>query len=323
MSAPSPWVEPMEPLRQLSNERGYFLRREALRFGVDDKALHRGVRAGRLVRIRQGAYCHAALWHVLSAQDQYLARSLAAYDLSVGDVSLSHVTALAAYGCPLWNTPLDRTHLTYLGEGTSQAEAGVTRHLRGTIEPSEFIERGGRHLTSPGWSTIGGMSLMAMEPSVIAGDWMIAQGLTTQEQLWDLKTRLNQHPRTRQLEVAIRLLDGRSQSVGESRGHYLFWLMGLPRPELQWEIYDGADLVAVTDFAWPEHNTYGEFDGKIKYGRLLKPGQDPGDVVFAEKRREDDIRRVTNGTVVRWTWVDLTPFSAPSRQASALLRRAA
>ncbi len=34
----------------------------------------------------------------------------------------------------------------------------------------------------------------------------------------------------------------------------------------------------------------GEFDGRIKYGRLLRPGQEAGDAVFEEKRREDAIR---------------------------------
>src|SRR3712207_8138753 len=32
------------------------------------------------------------------------------------------------------------------------------------------------------------------------------------------------------------------------------------------------------------------FRSKVKYGRLLKPGQDPGDAVFEEKRREDAMR---------------------------------
>jgi hypothetical protein len=48
----------------------------------------------------------------------------------------------------------------------------------------------------------------------------------------------------------------------------------------------------------------GEFDGRIKYGRLLRPGQDAGDAVFAEKRREDAIRDEDWG-VVRWVWSDL------------------
>jgi len=44
------------------------------------------------------------------------------------------------------------------------------------------------------------------------------------------------------------------------------------------------------DFYWDEQKTVGEFDGKIKYGRLLKPGQRIEDVVFAEKLREDAVR---------------------------------
>ncbi|MDN5916403.1 MAG: hypothetical protein L0I76_15095 [Pseudonocardia sp.] len=40
----------------------------------------------------------------------------------------------------------------------------------------------------------------------------------------------------------------------------------------------------------------GEFDGKIKYGRSLRPGQDPGDVVFEEKiRRGPAARRAPAG----------------------------
>ena len=48
----------------------------------------------------------------------------------------------------------------------------------------------------------------------------------------------------------------------------------------------------------------GEFDGRVKYGRLLRPGQEPGDAVFEEKRREDAIRDEGWG-VVRWVWSDL------------------
>ena len=63
-------------------------------------------------------------------------------------------------------------------------------------------------------------------------------------------------------------------------------LAGLPAPVLQWEVCSpcGA-VVARVDFGWPELRTVGEFDGRVKYGRLLRPGQDPGDAVFEEKRR--------------------------------------
>ncbi|HEY0698007.1 MAG TPA: hypothetical protein VGD43_09375 [Micromonospora sp.] len=61
----------------------------------------------------------------------------------------------------------------------------------------------------------------------------------------------------------------------------------------------------------------GEFDGRVKYGRLLRPGQDPGDAVFAEKMREDAIRD-TGLRVVRWVWNGVDDFG----EVVARLRRA-
>jgi hypothetical protein len=75
-------------------------------------------------------------------------------------------------------------------------------------------------------------------------------------------------------------------------------------------------MVGRTDFCWEVHRTLGEFDGRIKYGRLLRPGQDASDVVFDEKRREDALRDL-GWQVVRWTWDDL---GSPSRLAERISR---
>ena len=66
----------------------------------------------------------------------------------------------------------------------------------------------------------------------------------------------------------------------------------------------------------------GEFDGRVKYGRLLKPGQSPGDAVFAEKQREDALRDL-GFQVVRWTWDDLeAPGQVAERVRRAIARAA-
>lgn len=84
---------------------------------------------------------------------------------------------------------------------------------------------------------------------------------------------------------------------------------GLPAPVLQWEVRSRAGrLLGRVDFAWPGLRTVGEFDGRVKYGALLRPGQDPGDAVFEEKLREDAIR-AEDLRVVRWTWRDLDQFA--------------
>ena len=61
-----------------------------------------------------------------------------------------------------------------------------------------------------------------------------------------------------------------------------------------------------------------EFDGRVKYEKLLEPGQRASDVVIAEKRREDLIRRLTGWRCLRITWSDL---EHPERTA-AMIRTA-
>jgi hypothetical protein len=96
-----------------------------------------------------------------------------------------------------------------------------------------------------------------------------------------------------------------SESAGESVSRVRLHEEGLPTPELQQSIYDDhGQFVARVDFCWQEYRTIGEFDGKIKYGRMLKSGQSVEDVLFAEKRREDALREL-GWQIVRWLWADL------------------
>jgi hypothetical protein len=73
----------------------------------------------------------------------------------------------------------------------------------------------------------------------------------------------------------------------------------------QQDIFDeNGQFVARVDFCWKEQRTIGEFDGKIKYGKLRKPGQSLEDAIFAEKLREDSLRDL-GWQIVRWIWADL------------------
>jgi hypothetical protein len=112
----------------------------------------------------------------------------------------------------------------------------------------------------------------------------------------------------------VAFADLRSESPGETRSRVAIARAGLPAPTLQHEI---PELGIRTDFYWEEFRTVGEFDGKVKYGRGFRPGQNPGDVVFVEKRREDALRDLGR-QVARWTWDELEPFDA----AADRIRRA-
>ena len=115
---------------------------------------------------------------------------------------------------------------------------------------------------------------------------------------------------TRRPGRVVAFADGRAESVGETRSRLAIHRAGLPAPALQHEVrHAGGRRLGRTDFCWEEFATVGEFDGRVKYGRLLRPGQEPGDVVFAEKVREDAMRAEGLG-MVRWTWPELQAFDA-------------
>ena len=104
---------------------------------------------------------------------------------------------------------------------------------------------------------------------------------------------------------ALALLDGRAESPGESVSRVLLAGLGIPAPEPQLVLRDedGA-FVARVDLGWSDLRVVGEFDGRVKYGRTLRDGSDPTEVLWSEKLREDQIRRL-GWLVVRWTWDDL------------------
>jgi hypothetical protein len=145
---------------------------------------------------------------------------------------------------------------------------------------------------------------LPMTQAVAAGDRALTLGLTRTELDAGL-VAMKRWPGVRAARRVVEFLDIRSESVGESVSRVRLMEDGLPASEPQHEIYrpDGQFLARV-DFYWKEQRTVGEFEGKIKYGRLLKPGQRIEDVIFEEKLREDAVRDL-GLQVVRWIWTDL------------------
>jgi hypothetical protein len=81
-----------------------------------------------------------------------------------------------------------------------------------------------------------------------------------------------------------------------------------------------GELVAIVDFAWPELGVFLEFDGKIKYQKLLRAGESPTDVVVREKRREELICRLTGWRCIRIVWADLYRPELTAAAIRALFR---
>lgn len=301
---------------------GAFLRSEALAVGLDDAALRRAVRAGLLIRIRHGAYAFADQWNQADEAARHLTLVRTVVRMCPGRVAVSHHSAALLHGMDVWEVPLSRAHLTRLDGNAGRTLVDAVHH-EGVCLPDTMTTKSGLTVVAPARAALESALLLDVEHGLCVVDSGLRTGLFTAEELLLQGDQMRAWPGAQHLQLITRLADGRSESVGETRCRFMMWRGGLPAPSLQYEVYDRGTLVGISDFAWPEHGLLGEFDGKVKYGRYLRPGEDPGDAVFREKQREDVLRRVTGWGVVRITWSMLYDPADTVRVVRSMMRAAA
>jgi hypothetical protein len=290
------------------------LRREAVATGWSDDELGRLVRAGELARLRRGAYVDSVLPAEPAAVHRLLIRATIAGLRRPAVVS--HQSAAVLHGLPLWDVPLDRVHVTRRPRAWNDSSAVLCCHVA-RLRDDEVVLMDGMEVTDPIRTALDLARSLPHEAAVVTLDAGLRLGVLSHEVLRGRLFDIAGTPGSRSAARAVSAADGRSGSVGESRSRVILHRWKLPPSALQFEIRSEAGiLLGRSDFAWEDRRLVGEFDGRIKYGRLLRPGQDAGDAVFAEKRREDAIREEDWG-VVRWTWSDL---QRPDRLAARVRR---
>jgi hypothetical protein len=283
------------------------LRSRLLAAGYTDDEIRRMLRDGGLARVRRGAYVAGAVPEDIVARHVLLVRAALA-QLSP-DAVVSHVSAAAVFGLPVWGLPLDRVHITRDRPRTG-ARRGSRVHTHSTpLGADEVVLRDGVPVTSPARTVLDVARAVPFEQAVVVADAALNQRLVDRAAL---QRALDMPRRWPGLPAARRVLafaDARAVGPGESRSRVAILRTGLPAPVLQWEVRrrDGR-FVGEVDFGWPRMRTVGEFDGRIKYGLLVPPGQEPADVLYKEKLREDALR-AEGLAVVRWGWRDLSDFA--------------
>jgi hypothetical protein len=309
----------MDPLRLITAAAGFFTRGEAKEAGYGDRDVTRMVRRRTWVRIRRGAYAFADEWQQLDDVGRHRVRCSAVLRSLGDDVALSHISAVVAQGIDVWRHDLTRVHVTRLDGGAGRIEGDVVHH-EGFCLDEDVIEIAGQRVIRPQRCVLEAASRGSDEAALCLLDSGLRAGGFEREELETTYELLQHWPFMRHLGPLVPLADGRSGSVGESRGRWLFRAGRLPAPDLQLSIARPDGTVAGTcDWAWPGRALLGEFDGRIKYGRLLKPGQTAGDVIFAEKRREDELRELTGHQMIRLVWADYAnPVATLARLRRAL-----
>ena len=313
----------MDPaLRQLCDEHGVFLRREAEALGYHDHAMTRLVRSGTWHRVRRGAYTYAQLWEPLSTNERYGLLCRAAVRQANTGVLLSHVSSANEWGAPLWDVDLSEVHLTRLDGKTGRREAGVCQH-RGKLLDGDVAQRSGVQVVSATRAALELTTILDIEHALVEIDWLLHHHMTTPEALRERYVHMERWPDTLRTDLVLRLVDARSESVGETRMRYLCWAQHLPAPIPNYPIRDRSGrVVHRVDLAWPELGLFLEFDGKAKYQGFRRPGESIEDTVLREKQRESLICELTGWRCIRIVWADLYHPVRTAERIRALMRPA-
>ncbi|MFW3170486.1 type IV toxin-antitoxin system AbiEi family antitoxin domain-containing protein [Geodermatophilus sp. CPCC 206100] len=274
-------------------------RGDALAGGLSDGELARMVRRGELERLQRGAYLAPG---AVAERRRLVITATVAGLRRPGFVS--HGSAAVLHGLPLWGVALPRVHLVRRPPAAGSGSARVHLHVA-EVPDDQVVLVDGLLVTDATRTVVDLARTVPFEPAVVTADAALAAGVTTGPVLRACLAGMGPVPGARRAARVLDFADARSGSVGESRSRVLIRRLGLPVPDLQVPVRraDGG-LIGRSDFGWHEQRSLAEFDGRVKYGRLLRPGQEPGDAVFEEKLREDEMRDA-GWQMARWTWGDL------------------
>ncbi|MFF0817787.1 hypothetical protein ACFYVR_21880 [Rhodococcus sp. NPDC003318] len=291
-------------------------RDESLRRGVTDRELQRQCRVGAWRRLHPGRFVHASAFLDLAAEARHRLLAEAVLGVASDEAVLSHQSAAVVHGFDLWNTPLSHVHLTR--NRRSGGSRGRHRQVHSLpLAPDDVTTVDGLRVTTPARTIVDLASTLPFEQALVVADHALHGGATTAD---DVALAVDETRRgAGKAHRLLRWADGRSESVGESRSRALFIREQLPVPDLQATLISetGVRLGRVDFLAG---GVVGEFDGRVKYGRLVPAGQVPADVLWNEKLREDAIRDA-GWQVVRWIWDELgTPRVVVDRWMRAIAR---
>jgi hypothetical protein len=309
-----------ELARICAEQRGFFLRWQALASGYTDEAIATKVRGREWTRLRRGAYAVTAHVRTLNASQLNVLVFRAVSARLDGDVVAAGPTALAALGVPVWGVPLDEVHVHRDPGKTSRTEAGVVHHL-GDVSRDHVLEVDGLLVAAPARAVVDTARTVPFEAGVVLADGARRLLRPEMDEVMDVLECQRDWAGSIMASRVVKFSDGRAATVGESRGRVMIARLGLPAPDLQRRIEGSrGELIAITDYYFDGLDTAAEFDGRQKYGRELYEQSnrhdedvDLGDVVWREKRREDAVRDEGH-EMVRTVWFELDGHDRAVRQ---------
>ncbi|WP_072806266.1 hypothetical protein [Rhodococcoides yunnanense] len=285
--------DPAHPLRRV----------DALEAGLTDFQLRLLYTEGGWRRLGYGSYVSSSNYALLSD----VARHVLAVDAllpCVDDAAVvSHHSAAVLHRLPLTGINLSKVHVTRDRKGGGRSSARSVVHCA-PLEEVEILD--GRRVTTQARTVVDMGRTASLDTAVALGDAAVRGGLSHSALNLELD-RARGRKGIAAARQAIEILDGRSESVGESLSRTRLLTAGFRDLDPQAKIVDTEGRIIARVDILAARKVVIEFDGEVKYGRDLRPGQDPGDVVFEEKKREDNVRAL-GYPFVRITWDELWNF---------------
>ena len=304
-----------------ATQHGVFTRGQALQCGYNDDEIRCLVHQTVWTRVRRGAYVETEIWSALDERGRHTLLTRAVLLNLDPPAVATHCSSAALTELPTWGTDLSRVHITRPLVHFGRIRAGVVHH-EANIDSVDLIEVGGTPCTSPRRTALDVAREFGFEAGVVCADAALRRTDTNateaKEAMESLAESMSTWPGSRPVLPVARFADAGAESPGESLARMFLVAMGLPVPRTQVVFQRGAFLarvdMLVEGFGWVL-----EFDGRAKYRRKrddCDPAVDDGDIVWAEKQREDRLRELPEVRAVsRLIWADLFGVR---REAAAL-----
>ena len=281
--------------------------------GKSRSELDRALRTGQVTRLRRGVVAEtdgATAWAVHRMKLEAAAPFLGP------ETCFGHESAAVLHQLPLLAKRLDQVVAVRGGGG--HGEITPTLHTRRTQLPGcDATVVDGFPVTSLERTTADLIRRLPFPEAVMVADAALRAGADPN----GLIARTLGGRGCRMAASVLAFADARAESAGESLSRVRLHRAGLDPDDLQAKLYNAdGEFLGRVDFWWEEAGLAGEFDGMVKYGKLLRPGQSAEEVILAEKRREQ-LLLAAGFPTVRWTWPDLWDGQLEYRVRSALGRR--
>lgn len=297
---------------------------QAERAGVPRRQLARRADTKELVRVRQGAYIEARYWQSLEWWERYRVSIAAVDGTGPKKRTFTHQSSAAIWGIPFvgQGTPV---HVLSHPDLHGRTRGGIRLHAaRGDLD-IQAVE--GLLTTSRLQTVLDIGTSVSFEAAVPSFDHVLKPdagrnlpAISKQEMLTAIEERIHSSEKF-QLQRLVAFADHRSASPGESYSRAQMYILGFPKPQLQFPINDSdGTLIGITDYYWESHRLIGEYDGLAKYmEKQYTGGKSAAQVLALEKVREDKLR-ATGKRVSRWVWWQVEDPHAPGGLAETLER---